>query len=78
MEITEGSPDVDRPLDTNLKDRDNKDQKKKKAEQTSETCGGNIKMSNMHNWSPRRKREAELNSVIRRNSDPEFPKVIQL
>lgn len=39
MEITEGSPDVDRPLDTNLKDRDNKDQGKKKMSRTSETCG---------------------------------------
>lgn len=46
MEITEGSPDVDRPLDTNLKDRDNKDQGKKMS-RTSETCGGNIKMSNI-------------------------------
>lgn len=53
----EGSPDVDRPLDTNLKDRDNKDQEK--MSRTSETCGGNIKMS-CTDWSPRRK-EAELN-----------------
>lgn len=30
MEITEGSPDEDRPLDINLKDRDNKDWKKNK------------------------------------------------
>lgn len=32
MEITEGSPDEDRPVDTNLKDRDNKEWKKKWTE----------------------------------------------
>ena len=39
MEITEGSPDVDRPLDTNLKDRDNKDQKKKKWTEPQKPVG---------------------------------------
>lgn len=45
MKITERSPDEDRPVDTNLKDRVKKQWKK--MNRTSETCGGNIKMSNI-------------------------------